>query len=625
MSILENIKSPQNLKELATEQYSALCAEIREQLVTSVAQTGGHLASNLGAVELTLALHLTFDLAQDRLVFDVGHQVYTHKLLTGRREEFSTLRKLGGLSGFPKPEESGYDPFVAGHASNSVSVALGFARARTLNCQSHSVLALIGDGALSGGMAYEGLCDAGGSSEPLIVILNDNGMSITESVGGMARYLSRQRIKPSYLRFKKRYRRFVEIIPGGRALYKFTHNLKAAIKRAVLHSSMFEEMGLEYLGPVDGHDIAALCRALEWARNLNAPVLLHVITQKGRGYDKAERSPDEYHGVSRFDPEVGIKASNTKTFSSVFGETLTELANANPQIVAITAAMASGTGLSDFTAQFPERMFDVGIAEGHATALTAGLAAGGLLPVFAVYSTFLQRGYDQLIHDIALMKTRCIFGVDRAGIVPGDGETHQGVFDVAFLSTVPGVKIYAPSTHAELREMLRRAVLEDMGTVAIRYPRGSEEADCTGVNDADNRTKSTSLAPDIAVSVKTVREGTDVTLVTYGAMLGQTLKAAQSLAEQGVAAQVVKLGVIAPIDFKALAKFIAKTGRLVVIEDSIQAGSVGERLAAQFLVPTLLLNVGSRFLPCGTVAQLRELCGLDAESIAVRVAEFVNG
>ena len=609
MSILEKINSPHDLSGLTAEECNTLCAEIREFLIQNVAETGGHLASNLGTVELTLALHLTFDLARDKLVFDVGHQCYTHKILTGRRDAFPTLRKLGGLSGFPKPAESEYDAFIAGHASNSISAALGLARARSQRGEEHSVLALIGDGALTGGMAYEALCDAGGSTEPVIAVLNDNGMSITENVGGMARYLSRQRIKPSYLRFKKRYRRALEVIPGGRALYKFTHNLKAAIKRVLLHCSMFEEMGFEYLGPVDGHDIAALRRALEWARNLNAPVLLHVVTQKGRGYELAERSPDAYHGVSHFDPRVGVCDDAAESFSSVFGQKLTELARDNPRIVAVTAAMMSGTGLESFAQAFPTRVYDVGIAEEHAAAMTAGLAAGGMLPVLALYSTFLQRSYDQLLHDIALMGNHCVLAIDRAGIVTGDGETHQGIFDVAFLSTVPNVKIYAPASFAELRDVLTQAICDDDGVVAIRYQKGAEGAYTDGG----------------AAAVKRLRDGGDVTLVTYGAMTSAVLAIAERLAAHGVQADVIKLGVIAPIDMDEIRKSVAATGKIVIIEDSAQAGAVGERIAAAVTATSLLLNTGAGFLPGGSVAELRELCGLDEAALERRILEFCNG
>ncbi|MDR0838391.1 MAG: 1-deoxy-D-xylulose-5-phosphate synthase [Oscillospiraceae bacterium] len=602
---MEKINSPGDLKRLPESELDALCGEIREFLVNSVSHTGGHLSSNLGIVELTAAIHLSFDLPRDRLVFDVGHQCYVHKILTGRRERFDTLRRFGGLSGFPKPEESEYDAFIAGHASNSVSVALGLARARTLAGEKHSVLALIGDGALTGGLAYEALCDAGCAGEPLIVILNDNGMSITESVGGMARYLSRQRIKPSYLRFKKRYRSFTQKIPGGRALYRLTHALKAMLKRAILHCSMFEEMGFEYLGPVDGHDIKALRRALDRAREMNAPVLLHAVTQKGRGYAPSEGSPELYHGVAVFDPADGALPGTRDTFSSAFGETLTRLAERDGRIVAVTAAMTSGTGLEAFREQFPNRFFDVGIAEGHAAAMTAGLAKGGLLPVFAVYSTFLQRSYDMLLHDVALTSARAVIAVDRAGIVPGDGETHQGVYDAAFLATVPGMKIYAPSSLAELRDMLTEAVLRDTGPVAIRYPKGAEGKYAAGGAEPS----------------RVLKTGVDITLVSYGIMINVALEAAERLATRGISVEVIKLGVLAPLDVATVANSVAKTGKLAILEDSAQSGSVGERLAAATAAPALLLNTGETPLPGGSVAELRKLCGIDADSVTGAIAE----
>ncbi|MDR2615932.1 MAG: 1-deoxy-D-xylulose-5-phosphate synthase, partial [Oscillospiraceae bacterium] len=511
--MLEKTASPRDLRGLTPAELQALGGEIREFLLKSVSETGGHLASNLGIVELTVALHREFDLSRDRLVFDVGHQCYVHKILTGRRDKFASLRKLGGISGFPKPEESEYDAFIAGHASNSVSVALGLARARTMRGETHSVLALIGDGALTGGLAYEALCDAGCAGEPLIVILNDNGMSITKNVGGMASYLARLRLKPQYLSFKKLYRRVLERLPGGRTLYRLTHTVKTALKHALLHCSMFEEMGFQYIGPVDGHDIDAVGGALRRARALNAPALIHVVTRKGKGYAPSETSPENYHGVSVFDVESGVCGGDGETFSAVFGQTLAELAEREKRIVAVTAAMTSGTGLGYFAEKFPERLLDVGIAEGHAASMAAGLAAGGMLPVFAVYSTFLQRSYDMLLHDVALSGARVIFAVDRAGIVPGDGETHQGVYDTAFLATVPGMKIYAPASLAELRDMLTQAVIFDRGPVAVRYPKGAEGAYRGGGS-----------APS-----KRLREGNGVTLVTYGVMVNQALAAADML------------------------------------------------------------------------------------------------
>ena len=610
--MLEKLNLPDDLKWLTPEAYDVLCREIRDFLIQSVSKTGGHLASNLGIVELTLALHTVFDMSVDRLVFDVGHQCYVHKILTGRMEQFDTLRQLGGLSGFPKPSESIYDAFIAGHASNSISVALGLARARTLEKSEHSVVALIGDGALTGGMAYEALCDAGGSAEPIIVVLNDNGMSITENVGGMARYLSQQRLRPSYMKFKKAYRRLMSKIPLGKYIYRFTHNVKTVIKHAILRCSMFEEMGFTYIGPLDGHNITELCGALTVARNAAVPVLLHVVTQKGRGYALSELTPEAYHGVSSFDPESGIEPGGAETFSSVFGGTLTQLAEENPRVVAVTAAMMSGTGLEAFAVRFPERIFDVGITEGHAVAMTAGLAAGGLLPVFAVYSTFLQRSYDMLLHDVSISGLHAVFAIDRAGIVPGDGETHQGVFDTAFLATVPGMKIYAPASFAELRDMLRQAVLSDSGPVAVRYSKGAEGAYTAGGAEA----------------VKKLRDGSDVTLVTYGIMTNVALETAERLANKGICAEVIKLGVIAPLDTRQIAVSVLKTGALVVIEDSAKAGSVGERLLAQLseqgTMPhsATILSTGDTFLPGGDVASLRQMSGIDADSVAETVQRF---
>ena len=610
--MLEKLNLPDDLKWLQPEAYDSLCHEIREFLIQSVSQTGGHLASNLGIVELTLALHTVFDMSVDRLVFDVGHQCYVHKILTGRREQFDTLRQLGGLSGFPKPSESVYDAFIAGHASNSISVALGFARARTLANQEHSVISLIGDGALTGGLAYEALCDAGGAGEPLIVVLNDNGMSITENVGGMARYLSQQRLRPSYLNFKKKYRRLMSKLPGGKALYRFTHKVKTLIKHAILRCSMFEEMGFAYIGPVDGHNITELCSALVLARNAAQPVVVHVVTKKGRGYALSESTPEAYHGVSRFDPESGIEPGGAETFSSVFGASLTKLAEENTRIVAVTAAMTAGTGLEPFAAQYPERTFDVGIAEGHAASMAAGLAAGGMLPVFAVYSTFLQRSYDMLLHDVSLSNLHAVFAIDRAGIVPGDGETHQGVFDTAFLATVPGMKIYAPASYAELRDMLTEAVLHDTGPVAVRYPKGSQGAYIAG-----------GAEPIIKLC-----EGGDVTLVTYGIMTNVALQASELMSQKGINAEIIKLGVISPIDAQQIALSVAKTGAIVVLEDSAQVGSVGERLLTQLALQgaapncATILAVGEAFLPGGDVQELRSLCGIDAESVANAVSQI---
>ena len=609
---------PQQYSEMTDQQARQLCQQLRVQMIQTVSKTGGHLASSLGVVEILVAVHRVFDLDVDRLVFDVGHQCYAHKLLTGRGSAMNTLRKFGGLSGFPKPHESRADAFIAGHASNSVSVALGMARARTVNKEDYSVLALIGDGALTGGLAFEGLADAGSSGEPLIVILNDNGMSITKSVGGVAAHLSRQRLKPQYLHLKKLYRSVTGKNAVGQAVYKVTHRAKKMVKDAILGYSMFEDMGFTYLGPVDGHDVSYLTRMLRYAKELNSPVLLHVKTVKGKGYTHAERQPDQFHGVGPFDVEKGLAVSKAggANFSSVFGETMCQLAEEKPELVAITAAMRLGTGLDEFARRYPQRFFDVGIAEGHAVAMTGGLAKQGALPVFAVYSTFLQRGYDMLIHDMALQNLHGILAVDRAGLVGEDGETHHGVFDVGFLSTVPGMQILCPASFAELRAMLRHAVCEMTGPVAIRYPRGGE-GQWTQMAGVDGTT--------------VIQEGTDVTLVAYGTMVDQVLQAAQLLEQRGHSAAVVKLNSIRPLDMGPIRRLCEKTGRLIVAEECNDSGCVGRTIISELAlagvpVKAALMNLGDQFVPQGSVAQLREMTGIDGAGICQKAMEVIaNG
>ena len=609
---------PQQYSEMTDQQARQLCQQLRVQMIQTVSKTGGHLASSLGVVEILVAVHRVFDLDVDRLVFDVGHQCYAHKLLTGRGSAMNTLRKFGGLSGFPKPHESRADAFIAGHASNSVSVALGMARARTVNKEDYSVLALIGDGALTGGLAFEGLADAGSSGEPIIVILNDNGMSITKSVGGVAAHLSRQRLKPQYLHLKKLYRSVTGKNAVGQAVYKVTHRAKKMVKDAILGYSMFEDMGFTYLGPVDGHDVSYLTRMLRYAKELNSPVLLHVKTVKGKGYTHAERQPDQFHGVGPFDVEKGLAVSKAggANFSSVFGETMCQLAEEKPELVAITAAMRLGTGLDEFARRYPQRFFDVGIAEGHAVAMTGGLAKQGALPVFAVYSTFLQRGYDMLIHDMALQNLHGILAVDRAGLVGEDGETHHGVFDVGFLSTVPGMQILCPASFAELRAMLRHAVCEMTGPVAIRYPRGGE-GQWTQVAGVDGTT--------------VIQEGTDVTLVAYGTMVDQVLQAAQLLEQRGHSAAVVKLNSIRPLDMGPIRRLCEQTGRLIVAEECNDSGCVGRTIISELAlagvpVKAALVNLGDQFVPQGSVAQLREMTGIDGAGICQKAMEVIaNG
>lgn len=614
--ILETINSPADVKRLSEEDAARLCQELRRFLVEQVSRTGGHLASNLGVVELTVAIHRVYDTASDRLVLDVGHQCYVHKALTGRRELFGTLRQFGGLSGFPKPYESVHDAFMAGHASDSVSVALGMARARTLLGAEYQVAAVIGDGALGGGLSFEGLNDAGGSGEPLVVILNDNGMSIDKNVGGLSKHLSRMRTEPEYYAFKKKYRKVLEKLPAGRTLYEWSHELKTALKKSLLPpvSTVFEDMGFSYMGPVDGHDVQRLTAVLRAAREAGRPVLVHVHTVKGSGYEPALREPEKFHGVGAFDPTTGqVRQRVQETFSHVFGETLRQLARQDGRVCAITAAMADGTGLTDFAGEFPRRFFDVGIAEGHGVAMAGGMAKQGLIPVFAVYDSFLQRGYDMLVQDMALEKLHGVLAVDRCGLVGADGETHHGCLD--YLSQIPGMTVLAPASFAELRRMLRRAVLDMTGPVAVRYSRGGEDG-----YDGD--------CGDEPVTV--LRQGTDAAIVTYGILTGQALRAAELLEKEGVSLRVVKLNRVAPLDGDGICRALDSVKRVVVSEDQLRAGAVGERLGALLLERGAgieryaLRNAGEALPAQGSTAQLRHVLGLDAEGMAQAVREVLK-
>lgn len=615
MSILDSIDSPADVKALSEESLDTLCKELREFLINSVSKTGGHLAANLGVVELTVAVHRVFDTSKDKLVFDVGHQAYVHKILTGRKDRFHTLRQFGGLSGFPKPSESIHDAYIAGHASTSISAALGIARARTLSRCDYNVAAFIGDGALTGGLAFEGLADAGESGEPMVIILNDNGMSITKNVGGVARFLSRQRMRPSYSAFKKRFKAVMKYLPGGGAIYRFTHNVKNHIKDAFLNYNMFEHIGLQCLGPVDGHDVKRVCEALEWAKRQNVPTVVHVMTQKGKGYEHSEIAPADYHGVSPFDHKIGVVSGSEESFSSVFGEAIVKLASKEHKICAITASMTSGTGLELFQSRYPERFYDVGIAEEHAVVMAAGMSTRGAIPVFAVYSSFLQRSYDCLIHDVAITKQHVILAVDRAGLVAGDGETHQGVFDVAYLRSIPGMTILCPSNYAELRDMLDMAVHKISGPVAVRFPRGAEGAYKEGG----------------AESVKVVREGSDFTFVTHGISINTAVEAADTLSRDGISVEIIKLGCISPIETEEIIASVSKTGKLLVLEENAGRGSAGEGivtdLATKGCCPPVveLVNTGEVFAPCGDVFKLREYCGIDTKSVCRIVREhFAN-
>lgn len=611
MSILERINSSNDIKKLPEEELEPLCQELRDYMISSISRTGGHLASNLGAVELTVALHRVYDTSRDRVVFDVGHQSYVHKIITGRRDSFCTLRQHGGLSGFPKPYESEDDAFIAGHASNSVSVALGMARARTLSHADYDVAAIIGDGALSGGLAYEGLANAAASGEPLVVILNDNNMSINENVGGTAHLLESLRVRPGYISFKRWYRDVFTKLPG---LYKFNHAIKEWLKKRLLPGNVFSGMGMYYLGPVDGHDIGKLETVIRWARELRKPVLVHVVTKKGKGYKYAEEHPEKFHGVGRFDIETGELHDSGDCFSAKMGESLSRLADGDGRIIGITAAMSSGTGMDVFSAAHPDRFFDGGIAEGHAVSMAGGMAKQGMVPVFAVYSSFLQRGYDMLIHDVALQNLHVVFCVDRAGLVGSDGETHHGVFDVSYLSSVPDMTVLCPASYAELETMLRAAIYDINGSVAIRYPRGGE-----GKYTACNTAPETLL-----------REGRDVTLVCYGIMTNEVLDAAERLAAEGISAEVIKLSMIKPPDFDLVMRSLRKTGKLLISEDVCEAGCVGSRILEEAAINEIhvraakLLNLGEGIVPHGTVAELLHDFGLDADGIVSAAMEMMD-
>ena len=613
MDLLDRASDREELLKFTQEEDAALCTEIRSFLIESVSKTGGHLASNLGAVELTIALHKVFDPFEDRIVFDVGHQSYVHKLLTGRRGGFAHLRQYGGMAGFPRPGESDADAFVGGHASNSVSAALGMARARTLKGEHYSVVAVIGDGALTGGLAYEGLNDAGQSREHLIVVLNDNGMSIQPNVGGIAKFLARQRLKTSYISFKRAVHGVTRVLPGGKHIDRAAHSMKMRMKRALIGSNMFDEMGFNYMGPVDGHDLTKLTYLLGEAKKMEGPVLLHVTTTKGRGYSYAEENPGEYHGVSSFNVESGVSGSGVMTFSAAFGKTMCAMASEDRRICAITAAMQQGTGLTEFADRYPRRIFDVGIAEGHAVTMASGLAKQGMIPVVAVYSTFLQRAYDMMIHDTAISNLHVVFAVDRAGLVGADGETHHGAFDVCYLRTVPNMKVFSPSSTEELRQTLHHAVYDVEGPVAVRYPRGGND----GYTDC--------------ILEDTVRRaGRDITIVTYGTMLGEAQKAADLLEKAGISAEIVKLWQIAPLKLDLIEASVGKTGRCIILEECFGEGCLGQEILSEMAqrgtLPKKikLMNLGGAFVTHGNVSQLRHVCGIDAEAVFETAKELVR-
>ena len=547
--ILNKINGPADLKGLSKQEKEQLAQEIREEIIETVSKTGGHLASNLGVVELTIALHSVFNSPTDKLIWDVGHQAYVHKLLTGRREQFKTLRTMNGLAGFPKTSESKHDVFNTGHSSTSISVALGMARARDLKKEDHSVIAIIGDGALTGGMALEALNDAGNSRTRLIVVLNDNTMSISKNVGGLSNFLSKLRSRKIYTRPSIYVRDKIAKIPKfGNWVIKWVRRMKDSIKQLILPDMFFEDLGFTYLGPVNGHNEQDLEDMLKRAKGYDSPVLIHVLTKKGKGYAPAEENPDKFHGVSSFDPKTGKSRKEKKTdYSAVFGEELVKLAKENDKIVAVTAAMRDGTGLKPFEEQFPDRFFDVGIAEQHAISLCAGMAKEGMIPVVPIYSSFYQRAYDQVIHDICIQSLPVVLCVDRAGIVGNDGETHQGLLDLAFFNLVPNLTIMAPKDFEELRQMLRFAVQFNK-PVVIRYPRGGE-----------SERKFPKHEPIRWGKTEKLEDGKDLTILAIGKMVAKAMGIRDILSERGIQAEVINIRFLKPFDEETLVQSIQKT------------------------------------------------------------------
>ena len=562
--ILDRVNEPNDLKKLNILEKNELTKEIRNYILEIVSKNGGHLASNLGVVELTIALHSIFNLPEDKIVWDVGHQAYVHKILTGRKEQMKTLRKLGGISGFPKISESEYDSFDTGHSSTSISVALGMARANALENKNNHVIAVIGDGSLTGGMAMEALNDAGSSNSNITVILNDNEMSISKNVGGVPALLTKIRTKKMYKRSNNCIKRFFNKVPLiGKPIVTLAHNIKRSIKQMVIPNMYFEDIGFTYLGPVDGHNIEELEKILERSKHLEGPVLIHVISKKGKGYKFAEETPDKFHGISSFDIKTGeVVSKSKKDYSKVFGDKLIELAQKDDKIVAVTAAMKDGTGLKEFANEYPNRFFDVGIAEQHAVGMIAGMATAGLKPVFAVYSSFLQRGYDQLIHDIALEQIPVTICVDRAGIVGADGETHQGIFDLCFLNSIPNLVIMAPKDFKELEQMLEFAVNLNK-PVIIRYPRGGEG------KTAFEKHSNIELG-----KAEVIKEGKDLTIVVIGKMVERAQEVAKMLEKENIDAEIINARFLKPLDKETILKSAEKTKNVVTIEDGLIEGGL---------------------------------------------------
>ena len=620
MEVLSKIDSPQDIKRLNYKELEQLSTEIREFIIDSVSKTGGHLASNLGVVEITLALHKIFDSPKDKIVWDVGHQAYVHKIITGRKNKFTKLRQHGGISGFPKTLESQHDIFNTGHSSTSISAALGMSKARDIKGENFKVIAVIGDGAMTGGMAFEALNDAGHSKNDLIVVLNDNEMSIAQNVGGLSRYLSKIRTQPFYYRVKGDVDSILNKIPAiGKSMAKTIEKAKGTIKYLIMPGAIFEDLGFTYLGPIDGHDIKELEDVLNKAKNMKGPVLIHVLTKKGKGYKFAEDNSDKFHGIGIFNKGTGETNKKGKLdFAGAFGQFMIELAKKDKNLAAITAAMPAGTGLSKFAKEFPKRFFDVGIAEQHAVTLAAGLATQGIKPIVAIYSTFLQRAYDQLVHDVALQKLPVVFAIDRAGLVGEDGETHHGVFDLSYLNHIPNMVVMSPRNYFELSEMLKFSIKYTKGPIAIRYPRGVEEE----INVEDIRLE--------FGKAEVLSEGEEFVIIGVGKMAKTAYDVSARLQEVGISAGAINARFIKPFDHEIIEKSIENGKNIVIIEDNARKGGFGSSVLDYLNekgINTQAVKIFAypdEFITHGSVEKLYKQYKLDADSIFNEVYSSVK-
>ena len=618
--MIEKINSPEDVKKLNLQEKEQLAEEIRKYILEVVSENGGHLASNLGVVELSIALHSVFDLPNDKIIWDVGHQTYVHKIITGRREALKTLRKLNGIAGFPKTNESETDCFNTGHSSTSISAALGMARARDLKGEKHSVLAVIGDGALTGGMALEALNDAGYSQSKLTVILNDNEMSISKNIGGLNMLLSKLRTKKMYTKSNVSIKKMLNKIPViGKSLVKIIRRAKRGIKQLIIPKMFFEDIGFRYLGPVDGHNIEQLESLLKISKQLDGPVIIHVLTKKGKGYEIAEKNPDRFHATGPFDIKTGKSKKEKKAdYSKIMGETLIELAHKNEKIVAITASMKDGTGLGAFAKEFPDRFFDIGIAEQHALGLAAGMAKEGMIPVVPIYSSFYQRAYDQVIHDIAMQQLPVVMCVDRAGIVGADGETHQGTLDMAFFRLVPNVVILAPKNFEELKEMLEFAVTLNK-PVVIRYPRGGEDGYHFKMQEKI-----------VLGKAEVLKEGTDITIVAIGKTVARAMRIAEKLEKEEIQAEVINCRFLKPLDTQTIKESIEKTKTVITIEDDNNINGLGTAVE-ELKKKEKLENIDfqkfaypDEFIKHGSVEELEKIYELDEENILKKTEELIR-